>query len=95
MDFFYRNSDGDEVLFVHYGTGKVETMFGTLTYGEGDYIIIPVGTIYRVVPDEGIRKSLSSKQRAGLLRLDAIVMNLGNYLNIAHSANGIFGGLKS
>ncbi|MFC5588692.1 homogentisate 1,2-dioxygenase [Sporosarcina soli] len=58
MDFFYRNSDGDEVLFVHYGTGKVETMFGTLTYGEGDYIIIPVGTIYRVVPDEGDSKIL-------------------------------------
>lgn len=58
MDFFYRNSDGDELLFVHYGTGKVETMFGTLTYGEGDYIIIPVGTIYRVVPDEGDSKIL-------------------------------------
>lgn len=58
MEFYYRNSDGDEVLFVHYGTGKIETMFGTLTYGKGDYIIIPVGTIYKVIPDDGETKFL-------------------------------------
>ncbi|NNU88090.1 homogentisate 1,2-dioxygenase [Geobacillus sp. MR] len=51
MDYFYRNGDGDELLFVHYGTGKIETMFGTLTYGPGDYIVIPIGTIYRVIPN--------------------------------------------
>jgi homogentisate 1,2-dioxygenase len=53
MDFFYRNGDGDEVLFVHYGSGKVESTFGTLTYKPGDYIVIPIGTIYRVIPDPG------------------------------------------
>ena len=49
-DYFYRNSDGDELLFVHTGYGRVETMFGTLTYGPGDYIVMPIGTIYRIVP---------------------------------------------
>ena len=58
MDFYYRNSDGDEVLFIHYGSGKIESMFGTLKYSEGDYVVIPVGTIYRVVPDEGESKFL-------------------------------------
>jgi homogentisate 1,2-dioxygenase len=58
MDYFYRNSDGDEVLFVHYGTGKVETMFGTLPYRPGDYIVIPVGTIYKLTPDQGETKLL-------------------------------------
>ncbi len=58
MDFYYRNSDGDEVLFVHYGSGKIESMFGTLTYGEGDYIVIPVGTIYKIVPDDDNTKFL-------------------------------------
>ncbi|QOR64680.1 homogentisate 1,2-dioxygenase [Cytobacillus suaedae] len=53
MDNYYRNGDGDEMLFIHYGSGKVETMFGTLTYRPGDYVVIPIGTIYRVVPDEG------------------------------------------
>ena len=51
MDYFYRNGDGDELLFVHQGTGKLETIFGTLTYRPGDYIVIPIGTIYRIQPD--------------------------------------------
>ncbi|KEQ23010.1 homogentisate 1,2-dioxygenase [Paenibacillus tyrfis] len=51
MNYYYRNGDGDELLFVHYGTGKVESMFGTLRYRPGDYIVIPIGTIYRIVPD--------------------------------------------
>ncbi|REE89107.1 homogentisate 1,2-dioxygenase [Paenibacillus taihuensis] len=51
MNYYYRNANGDELLFVHYGTGTVESMFGTLSYGPGDYIVIPIGTIYCVVPD--------------------------------------------
>jgi len=58
MEYFYRNGDGDEMLFVHYGTGKVETIFGTLTYRPGDYIVIPIGTIYRIVPDDKDTKFL-------------------------------------
>jgi homogentisate 1,2-dioxygenase len=52
MKSFYRNGDGDEMLYIHYGTGKIETMFGTLTYRPGDYVIIPIGTIYRMTPDK-------------------------------------------
>lgn len=52
MGYFYRNSDGDELLFVHEGKGKIETMFGTLHYCPGDYIVIPIGTIYKVVPED-------------------------------------------
>ncbi|MBU8878650.1 homogentisate 1,2-dioxygenase [Bacillus sp. FJAT-29790] len=55
MRSFYRNGDGDEMLFIHYGTGRIETMFGTLAYRPGDYIIIPIGTIFRVIPNEGER----------------------------------------
>ncbi|MBP0726533.1 homogentisate 1,2-dioxygenase [Bacillus sp. RG28] len=47
---FYRNGEGDEMFFVHFGTGEVQTMFGTITYRKGDYIMIPIGTIYKVVP---------------------------------------------
>ncbi len=52
MNSYYRNGDGDEMLFVHYGSGRIETMFGTITYRPGDYIIIPIGTIYRFIPNE-------------------------------------------
>jgi homogentisate 1,2-dioxygenase len=51
MDSFYRNGDGDEMLFIHYGKGKVVTMFGEITYRPGDYVVIPIGTIYKVIPD--------------------------------------------
>ncbi|WP_163100517.1 homogentisate 1,2-dioxygenase [Peribacillus alkalitolerans] len=52
MDDYYRNGDGDEMLFVHYGTGKIETMFGTITYHPGDYVVIPIGTIYKLIPTD-------------------------------------------
>src|SRR5213596_1294146 len=38
MDGFYRNGEGDEVIFVHEGAGTVETIFGDVTYRPGDYI---------------------------------------------------------
>lgn len=51
MDYFYKNADGDDLLFVHQGAGRLESMFGTLPFGEGDYLVIPRGIIYRVVFD--------------------------------------------
>ena len=51
MEFFYRNGEGDEVVFVHEGTGTLETIFGDLPYKEGDYIVIPRGTTYRFAPE--------------------------------------------
>ena len=46
-DYFYRNGEGDEVIFVHEGEGVLETTFGTLPYRAHDYIVIPRGTTYR------------------------------------------------
>src|SRR5213596_3967361 len=51
MNFFYRNGEGDEVIFVHEGSGTLETIFGDLPYREGDYVVIPRGTTYRFVPE--------------------------------------------
>ena len=47
MDYYFRNGEGDEVVFVHEGSGTLETIFGELPYREGDYIVIPRGTTYR------------------------------------------------
>jgi homogentisate 1,2-dioxygenase len=52
MKSYYRNGDGDELLFIHYGSGKLETMFGTIKYRPGDYLMIPIGTIFRLIPNE-------------------------------------------
>jgi homogentisate 1,2-dioxygenase len=48
--YAFRNADGDEVLFVHAGEGTVETDFGPLAYGAGDYLVLPRGTAYRIGP---------------------------------------------
>jgi homogentisate 1,2-dioxygenase len=50
MPFYYRNADGDELIFVHRGEGVVETDFGPLGFEKGDYIILPRAVTYRVVP---------------------------------------------
>ncbi|MFN8168145.1 MAG: homogentisate 1,2-dioxygenase [Candidatus Nanopelagicales bacterium] len=47
----YRNAIGDEVLYVESGSGVVETSYGDLRAGEGDYLVLPTSTTYRVVPD--------------------------------------------
>ncbi len=52
LDAFYRNGEGDEVLFVHEGSGVVETIFGSLPYRRHDYVVIPRGTTYRVRMDD-------------------------------------------
>ena len=52
-DCFYRNGEGDEVLFVHEGSGELETVFGRLPFHAHDYVVIPRGTTYRVVLGDG------------------------------------------
>lgn len=47
-DYFYKNADGDEMIFVHEGSGKVLTQYGELKFGYGDYVVIPRGSIYQI-----------------------------------------------
>lgn len=51
MPFYYRNADGDDVYFIHQGSGLLECDFGSLNYVKGDYIVIPRGTTYRFLPE--------------------------------------------
>lgn len=46
--YFFKNSDADEVIFIHEGSGKMLSIYGELKFGYGDYIVIPRGTIYRM-----------------------------------------------
>lgn len=47
-DYFFKNADADEMIFVHEGSGVLRTMYGELTFGYGDYLVIPRGTIYQI-----------------------------------------------
>ena len=46
QDYFYKNTDGDEVIFVHKGTGVLRSFVGNLKFSPGDYLVIPRGVIY-------------------------------------------------
>lgn len=48
MDYFYKNTEADELIFIHKGSGKIRTFLGNLTFKYGDYIVIPRGTIYKL-----------------------------------------------
>lgn len=47
---WYRNAIGDECVYVERGSGRVETVFGSLEVGEGDYVVIPRATTHRWLP---------------------------------------------
>lgn len=46
VDYFYKNADCDELIFIHKGSGKLRTFLGTLDFSYGDYLLIPRGMIY-------------------------------------------------
>lgn len=47
-DYFYKNADSDEVIFIHEGNGSLKTQYGELPFQYGDYLVIPRGCIYKV-----------------------------------------------
>lgn len=49
--YYFRNADGDMLYFIHRGQGTFETEFGPLTFRPGDYIVLPKGITYRLVPE--------------------------------------------
>jgi len=48
QDYFYKNADCDEMIFVHEGKGKLKTLVGNIDFENGDYLMIPRGMIYQM-----------------------------------------------
>lgn len=48
MGHLFRNADGDELLFIHQGSGELYCDYGHLLFSEGDYILLPRGTMWRL-----------------------------------------------
>jgi homogentisate 1,2-dioxygenase len=55
MEYWYRNAGGDELFFIHHGSGTIETPYGDLAYRERDYVVMPTGTTYRFLPSAPTR----------------------------------------
>jgi homogentisate 1,2-dioxygenase len=47
-DYFYKNADADEVIFIHEGSGVLKTLYGQIPFEYGDYLVIPRGIIYQM-----------------------------------------------
>ncbi len=65
MQYWYRYAHGDEAIFVHEGTGTLESQFGTLKYGPGDYLVIPTGVIWRILPEPGVDQRMLVIESSG------------------------------
>jgi len=52
MPYHFKNGQGDECLFVHFGSGVAYTMMGAIKFGPKDYVVIPKGVIYKLVWDK-------------------------------------------
>ncbi len=57
-EYFFKNADADEVIFVHEGSGFLQTMYGSLSFGPGDYLVIPRGTVYQLEFDSEANRLL-------------------------------------
>jgi homogentisate 1,2-dioxygenase len=52
MQYHFKNGQGDECHFIHFGSGVCHTMLGTLKFGPRDYLVIPKGVIYKLIWDD-------------------------------------------
>ena len=62
-DFYYRNAQGDELVYVSEGAGILESVFGALPYGQGDYLVIHRGILHRYRMDRAPHKFLVIESR--------------------------------
>ena len=47
-EYFYKNADCDEMIFIHKGSGTLRTLVGNLKFSYGDYLLVPRGMIYQI-----------------------------------------------
>ena len=79
-DYFYRNSDADEMLFIHIGSGKLRTMYGNIDFKYGDYLIIPRGTTYQIDFDTEDNRILYIESFSPILTPNRYRNNFGQLL---------------
>jgi homogentisate 1,2-dioxygenase len=80
MDYFYKNADGDELIFVHEGQGELISQFGRLPIKKGDYVVIPRTTIYKLEFEEGEVRLLVIESKSPIETVDRYRNDLGQLL---------------
>ncbi len=79
----YRDSDGDLVLYVESGGGRLESVFGNLDIGSGDYVIVPTATTHRWVITNGPLRALVFEARGHVTQPTKYLSKRGQFLESA------------
>jgi len=79
-DYFFKNADADEMIFVHKGSGTLKTMYGNIVFSYGDYLIIPRGTVYQFEFDTSENKLLIVESNGPIETPSRYRNNYGQYL---------------
>src|SRR5882762_178936 len=72
---YYKNGGADEIIFVFHGSGVMESVFGKLPYRAEDYIVIPRGITYRLVPDRVEEEDYLILESVGPVRIPQRYLN--------------------
>ena len=75
MSYWYRFAHGDEVIFIHDGSGILESQCGVLHYRSGDYLVIPAGILWRIIPDEWVEQRMLVIEAYGHIEPPARYLN--------------------
>jgi homogentisate 1,2-dioxygenase len=84
MSYWYRFAHGDEVIFVHEGSGILESQYGISPYSSGDYLVIPTGVLWRILPDTEVPQRMLIIEAQGHIEPPARYLNrYGQFLEHA------------
>lgn len=84
MPYWYRFAHGDELIFIHEGSGVLESQYGTLRYRAGDYLVIPAGVLWRILPDAGSEQRMLAIEAYGHIEPPERYLNrYGQFLETA------------
>jgi homogentisate 1,2-dioxygenase len=88
-DYFYKNSEADELLFIHKGEGTLRTMFGNIEFEYGDYLLIPRGVIWQIDFKVMITASLSPNRTSRSTRRNGTETGSGSCGRVHPFVSGI------
>jgi len=75
MTYWYCYASGDEVIFIHEGSGVLESQYGVLHYHNGDYLVIPTGVLWRILPDDNVAQRMLVIEAKGHIEPPARYLN--------------------
>lgn len=79
-DYFFKNSDSDEMLFIHKGSGTLKSAYGKVEFEYGDYVIVPRGTTYQLEFDGNDNKILFIESHSPIRSPKRYRNEFGQYL---------------